>query len=195
MVDGCRRAGWCQMVGGHGWFRCARCQAGRSWSAWSSPATSPATVLSANAQVAGHPQSETMPDKHPIDRRGRHPNGVRAGTTMRGFAVRQIDRSPLVEQAQDRLFFPVEDPVNRMTARTTVREGALVAAASPTPQARPVDLEHITDPTGRPAGFDGVIDQAEQGCFHGLFNACEGSARSTRRRFSLTASRARRPVR
>lgn len=89
---------------------------------------------------------------------------------MRELAVRHVDRTPRVVELDDRVLLPREQPMDRVAARTPVRQRGVVPASLPAPQPATVQLEHPSGPPEAPPGVNGVIDHPEQRYLHGLVN-------------------------
>ena len=83
----------------------------------------------------------------------------------------EIDRTPQFEQGKDLSFFPGEQTVDPPAARAGVLELTGQLTVFPTPQTGPVHLKQPADPRQRPPAGNGVMDQGQQGCFHGRIDA------------------------
>ena len=81
---------------------------------------------------------------------------------MSELTVRAVGLAPLIEQGQDLGHLVGEQPVHRRRARRLVGQLATGPAADP-PVGPPLgQLQHVADPTLRPAGIEGLPDQCEQ---------------------------------
>jgi hypothetical protein len=94
-------------------------------------------------------------------RRDEHPAGV--GAAVRELAMRAIDDRPLVDELEDRLLLPSEDPVYRVGDRTTVGQAAgLAQLGAPAMRAHVGEPEYPACAGMRPAGAGRVVDEAQQ---------------------------------
>ena len=79
---------------------------------------------------------------------------------MRELAMRAIHPAPLLDQLEDRLLLPRQDPLHRTSDRGTVIERPVLPEPSaPTVHAHIGDLEHRAPAHVRPAGSGRLIDQ------------------------------------
>jgi hypothetical protein len=91
-------------------------------------------------------EAETVAGQDTVHSRRGDPHPVEIGAAVGELAMGEIDRSPLLEQLQDRLLFPRQDAVDRVPARHRVVEAAGRSAALPTPGSLPIQLQHTADP-------------------------------------------------
>ena len=73
-----------------------------------------------------------------------------------------IGLAPLVEQRQDLSGFLVEQPMHRRPARRLVGQPPQSAPRHPAVCADLAEFEFVADAAYRPAGVEGVVEQAEQ---------------------------------
>lgn len=100
----------------------------------------------------------------------------------------QVDRSPLVEQRKDLGLLPGQQTVGRVAARCSIIEGAGRLAVPPPPGSGAVKLEQPADAAERPAGVDGVFDQAEQDELGGAVNPSRDRAAQAQLAFPRSAA-------
>jgi hypothetical protein len=98
---------------------------------------------------------------------------------VRQLAVRPVDRPPVLDQVQDRLLFPGQQPVHRVAARRQIGQGAVVAQpGAPTVHPHILDTQDVAGAGVRPPRRDRVVDQLEQPLFDVAVDA--GGQRSGR---------------
>jgi hypothetical protein len=82
---------------------------------------------------------------------------------VRELAMRAVDRTPLLDQIEDRLLLPAKDPMHRVTDRPAILERArLLKLPAPAVHAHVLDLEHPARTRVRPPGRNGAVDEAHQ---------------------------------
>ena len=81
---------------------------------------------------------------------------------MGQLAVRQVDRTPLLEEGQNLGLLPDQEPVDGPPARHGVVEAVRGLAVTPPPSPLAVQLQHHADARQRPARLHGVVGQVQQ---------------------------------
>ena len=77
--------------------------------------------------------------------------------------MRAVNPAPGLDQLEDRLLLPLEQPVDRATTRTAVLQRAgLPQTRPPAVRALIDELQHPARPRVRPTVRDRVIDQPQQ---------------------------------
>ena len=111
-------------------------------------------------------QHKAFRGQHPAHggRRGVHQ--IESGPARGELAVRAVDGTPVLEQAQDRGPLVLEQPVHRAAAGGQVDQPVLTAASPPVAVAVRIQPEQPARPSRRPAPRERVLDQVEQPCLH-----------------------------
>src|ERR671918_1258389 len=98
---------------------------------------------------------------------GSHEHLAHVAAAMRQFAVGAVNLAPFLDDLEDRVLLPGQQPVHRVAARNPVLEAAHLVQPGPPPM-RP-HVAHAQQSVGvgvRPAASRGVVDQLQQGFLH-----------------------------
>ena len=89
---------------------------------------------------------------------------------MRELAMGPVNLAPLIEQGQNVIDLPGQQPVDRSAARSTVRQPIISAAPRPAPQPTLGQIQYRTGLPDRPTVPHGGVDQVEQPGLRGRVN-------------------------